>query len=403
MSPEEVGIAAEFRGAQAFLLGKNERLEWSVTRLEALRSTSFAVRRESHVLFVGSDGPVVGETAFAIDNLGAADVSTGLRPEPTFASLAGETLLLTTNAAGGLRLPLGRGNQELVLQHRQASWRGLGLAAGAASLPRLPAPSSRAVVEVRYPEELLPLFERFGFETHVHLPGRGVLLLAALVFLLTDQALRLLGLPSGPRVSSALLVAVASLVSRESAAVVLAADVAVIGLALAAPGRRIRWTTSRIAIATALSLSAIAVLLTTASHPVLRKTESLAVDSAIPREVPRDAADLSAKALQVASPNPAADTASTPGYQGLPARFEMPGGARRSRFSREMLPADGPRVVRFLAISKTLAFWLGAGVAAAAAASVLRSRRKIAAGWKALLDEARRASPPPLGTTTAPA
>src|SRR5439155_15330769 len=43
ISPSEVGIAADYRGAQAYLLGKGERLAWTATRLEALRSPTFAV------------------------------------------------------------------------------------------------------------------------------------------------------------------------------------------------------------------------------------------------------------------------------------------------------------------------------------------------------------------------
>ena len=400
VSPEEVGLAAEFRGAQAFLLGKDEKLDWSVTRLEALRTTSFAVRKESHVLFVGAGGPVLGESAFAIDNQGAADVSMQVKPEPTFASLANEPLLLTTNKRGELRLPLGRGYQDLVVQHRQTVWNAMGMTAGAALLPGLSAPSSHAVIEVRYPAEWLPLFEGFASEDHVHLPRRGLFLLALLVFLLTDQAFRRLGLTSRLRMPSAALLALAALVSREAAWAILAADVAVIALFLVVPLRRIAWTVSRISLVVLLAaVSAIALFLFTTLGAGQPKRET----NADVFSNTQDGQEDSGKTRQsVAMPKPVADA---PAYQGLPARFEMPGGAHRSRFTREMLAADGPRFVRYFAISTRLAFWLAALVVAAAAASVVRIRRDIAAGWKALLAEARRAPAPPpaLEATVAPA
>lgn len=401
VSPEEVGIPAEFRGAQALLLGKDERLDWSVTRLGALRTTSFAVQKESHVLFVGAGGPVLGESAFAIDNQGASDVSLPVIPEPTFASLALEPLLLTTNKQGYLRLPLGRGNQDLVLQHRQTVWSSMGIAAGSALLPGLSAPSSHAAIEVRYPAEWLPLFEGFASEDHVHLPRWGRVLLAAFVFLLTDQAFRRLVLSSRLRIPSAALLAFAALVSREAAWAILAADLAVIALVLVAPLRRIAWTAPRISVAVLLaSVSAIALLFLTTFGAGLSKRESDANVSAARDERQEESALKSRQSVALPKPPDAAA-----GYQGLPARFEMPVGAHRSRFTREMLAADGPRSVRFIAISRRLAFWLAAAVVAAAAASLFRSRGEIAAGWKALLAEARRAPVhvPALDATVAPA
>jgi len=56
ISPQETGMSAQFRGAQAFLLGVKEPLTWTVTRLEALRTTSFAVRSAEHRFFVDTEG-----------------------------------------------------------------------------------------------------------------------------------------------------------------------------------------------------------------------------------------------------------------------------------------------------------------------------------------------------------
>lgn len=385
VSPDEVGIAAEFRGAQAFLLGKNEKLEWDVSRLEALRTTSFAVRQESHVLFIAAGGPPLGESAFLIDNQGASDVTVPVKPEPTFASLANDPLLLTKNKDGVVRLPLGRGPQQLLLQHRQEVARSLGIARGTLLLPRLAAPSSRASVEVRYPAEWLPLLEGFASEDHFHLPSWGALLLGALLFLLTDRALALLGISFRRRVPSALLLTLAALVWRDAAWAVLIADAAVMALVLVVPLRRVVWSGPRIALAVVFSIVAgIAVLVYTASVPMASK-RAYETDSASSFRGAQVEANVKAQRA-VEAPKVVEEVS---GYQGLPAKFELPAGAHRSYFTREMLSADGPREVRILAISKKLAFWIAALVVLAAAVSLARLRREIAAGWKARLAEAR--------------
>ena len=268
VSPDEAGMPAEFRGAQAFLVGKDEKLEWDVTRLEALRSTSFAVKQESHVLFVSAGGPSLGESSFVLDNQGASDVSVPVKPEPTFAGFAGEPILLTRNKEGDLHLPLGRGAQQLLLQHRQNVANSLGLVRGSLLLPRLSAPASRASIEVRYPAEWFPLLEGFASENRFHLPSRGLLLLAVLVFFLTERSLALLGLSFARRIPPAALLTFAALLWKDAAWAVLIADAAVLALALVVPFRRVVWSGPRIALAMVFTaVAGVAVLLNNASGP----------------------------------------------------------------------------------------------------------------------------------------
>ena len=40
-----------------------------------------------------------------------------------------------------------------------------------------------------------------------------------------------------------------------------------------------------------------------------------------------------------------------PSYQGLPAKFDLPEGVRRSTFTRELLAPDGPRTLHVIALS----------------------------------------------------
>lgn len=398
VSPDEVGIPAEFRGAQAFLLGKDEKLEWDVTRMEALRTTSFAVKRESHVLFIAAGGPSLGESAFSIDNQGASDVTVPVKPEPTFASFAGEPILLTKNKEGDLRLPLGRGGQELLVQHRQPVARSMGIARGTLLLPRLSTASSHASVEVRYPAEWLPLLEGFASEDHFHLPSRGLLFLGVFVFVLTERSLALLGLSFRRRLPSTALLTLAALVWGDALWAVLIGDVAIVGLVLFVALRGVEWTRRRFALAVAFAVVAgIAVLVFSASSPMMSKrayegdvSSSFRGSQAAvrPNAPPAEVAATVKTAQPVATPHAAEEVMA---YQGLPAKFELPAGLHRSFFTREMLSADGPREVRILAISKKLAFWLAAVIVLVAAAAVTLLRRDIAAGWKARLAEARSA------------
>jgi len=60
VSTGETGITTQYRGALAFEIGEKERISWSVTRLEALRAISYAVRNASHTLFIPARGPSSG-------------------------------------------------------------------------------------------------------------------------------------------------------------------------------------------------------------------------------------------------------------------------------------------------------------------------------------------------------
>jgi hypothetical protein len=392
VSPAEVGLPAGFRGAQAFLLGEGESLTWGVTRMGALPTTSFAVRREAHVLFVASGGPSLGESAFALDNQGAPDVSVSASPEPTFAGLSGEPLLLTTARAGELHLPLGYGVQELALQHRQGLASTLGVAHGTLRLPRLAGPSSHASVEVRYPREWIPLLESFASETRLHLPGRGPLLLALLLFLLTERALGWLGVAARPRLLAAALSAVAGLAWRDAAWVLLLADAAVLALVLAVAVRRIRWTAARAGLAVAGFLGVVLALsITTSPGPASRRLRDVETpaDGPAPQEgALKMHATRAADASAMAAPTASYQSGSAQGYQGLPARFELPAGAGRTFFAREMLSADGPRQVYVIAISRPLAVLFAAAAVLAAAWAWLHVRREAAAGLGARLTEA---------------
>ena len=163
VSPQETGLPREYRGGQAFLLGRGDAFGWSATRLEALRATSYAVTSTTQTLYLPAEGPVVGQSVFAFDNQGASDLSLPPAPEPTYAAFGGEAVFLTKNAKGDLWLPLASGPQSLLLQSRQKLGRSLGdkLVTGAVIAP--PAhPAREPAFRDRIPHRLLrrPLIKR---------------------------------------------------------------------------------------------------------------------------------------------------------------------------------------------------------------------------------------------------
>src|SRR5207244_511341 len=80
ISAAEAGVPIQFRGPQAFLLGKGETLRWKMTKLEAMHTVSYALSGARHTFFIPAEGNILGESVFAIDNQGASDVKMPLTP-----------------------------------------------------------------------------------------------------------------------------------------------------------------------------------------------------------------------------------------------------------------------------------------------------------------------------------
>ena len=234
VSPQETGLPREFRGGQAFLLGKGDPFGWSSTRLEALRATSYAVRSTTQTLYVPADGSVLGQSLFELDNQGASDLALPSSPEPTYAAFGDEAVFLTKNAKGELWLPLASGPQSLLLQSRQPLRRALGFAAGSLAVPHLPVPSTRYALELRYPDTWVPLYERFGGESRFVAPELSAfvafLLLAGWILALLRQ---LAVEPKGAVLLAAVL-ALSTFASGSAAFFVLASAVVLSALWLAA-------------------------------------------------------------------------------------------------------------------------------------------------------------------------
>jgi hypothetical protein len=387
VSPQEVGIAAEYRGAQAFIIGPGDALVWKTTKLEALARTSFAVSHVSHVFFLAVDGPALGQSDIAIDNQGASDISLPMTADPTFASLQGDPVLLTKNAEHALWLPMAQGAQALMVQHRQPYGRIPGFGYATLTLPQLPVPASRGEVWLRYPAEWFPIYESFLSEANIWTPDAGMVIAFLLFFVWTERVLAGLGLQSRtPRFVLAAALVLAGLAWGWALLVLIAADI-VVSVVVAWPWIRARGLAGGIGILLAIGI--VFVFILAISIPSLLRSRSASSPSY--SEEYRQSAP---SAMAPASPERKAEQAQAEPaqYQGLPAKFEMPRGVHHTHFSRELLDTEKPRAARVVMVSQTLLGWLQALIVLVALLLVWRVRATLLAGWRSRLAALR---PPP--------
>lgn len=370
VSTGETGIDTQYRGAVAFEIGPNERITWNVTRLEALRAISYAVKNASHTFFVPANGPILGQSEFALDNQGAPELVLPPKPEPTFVSLANEPVLMTKNAKGDLTIPLSAGDQQVTVQHRQATphW---GVLMTTLNVPQVPVPATYTSVQLRYPEHWLPLWQSFATQGSLWRPETDSLLLFLLVVLWLERVLAFLTVKSVARVSVALLLSFASMIVPTVLWITVLAALAT-SVAWFTVARR-SWSTVRLVLAaTALGVAGLIWVALT----VDRKYEHRAASS-----------DYEATVTATTAPAPTREQANTAGdvnkataistYQGLPAKFELPSGVRFGSFTEQMLAADRPQSVTIVLLSMTLVTWLAIAFAAVAAWLLWRDRETI--------------------------
>jgi hypothetical protein len=211
VSTGETGVTTQYRGAVAFEIGPNERISWNVTRLEALRAISYAVRHVSHTFFVPANGPILGESEFQIENQGAPELMLPPKPEPTYVSLGDEAVLMTKNRDGQLTVPLSTGSQRVVVQHRQsvAHW---GVVLARLDVPRVSVPATNTDVTLRYPDHWLPLWQSFATEAMLWRPDTAALLLFLLFAVWIERVLAFLGVSASRRIGAAAILAFAAMV-----------------------------------------------------------------------------------------------------------------------------------------------------------------------------------------------
>lgn len=365
----ETGVTAQYRGALAFETG-TERITWQVARLQALHAISYAVNNAFHRVFVPVDGPVLGESTFALRNEGAPELVLPPKPEPTYVSLGDEPVLMTKNATGQLTVPLSQGEQQVLVQHRQALQRGLGFAAGSIAVPQLAVAATQTHLHLTYPARWIPLYETFASRARVWTPGAGQVLLFVLLLVWVERLLRWLGFNVQRRVLIAILTALAAMFVT-----------LILGLVLVAFGAlTVAWIAtlpvrSRVGFGAVAGLVVFIVLIYTATFGT-RGTSNRKYDISSEDAVTDTAMSTTAPVREPGAP--AAAGTATAAYQGLPAKFLLPGGERSSSFSQELLRTDRPQTAFVLAISSALVNWLGVLLAIVPIGMLWRERYRIA-------------------------
>lgn len=385
----EVGLSARYRGAQAFLLEGKKDVSWKGVRLEALKTAGFAVPSLRQVFFLGADANARGEADVAVENQGAPALAVPMAGEPTFASVSGEPAFLTRDEKGRLFLPLAQGPQQVVVQDRRPFRARLGLAAASLDLPAIGVPASRARVELRYPAEWIPLYEELAPGARQHLLRRGEAILLLALLGLGERLLAALGLSRRRRW---LLAGAVTLAAAFSSAV-LWLGLALSAAPLAAWGA---WAVLRrlsgLRLAAGLSaVAAVALLVVLGAMSLSGEAHAPARDdyANVGKAMMRSrlsALEDERKAEAPAAPAAAPGLSDNASYQGLPARIDLPAGARRTVFTRELLATDAPRRVFVLLADARLVTALGWGTALLALAVAALLRRDLVRGARAFAE-----------------
>jgi len=402
ISASEAGIQTQFRGSQAFQLGKNESIEWKVTKLETTSTVSYALGGVRHVFYIPQEGPALGETIFAIDNQGASEVELPAAPESTYASLGGEPLPMTRGNDGSLVVPLSSGRQDLLQQHRQQFRPRAGFAGAHPLNPQLGVPATSLLVEIRYPRHWYPLVQWFGTRTKLWRPSSAMLLAFIPLLFWTERSLAFLGLDRRRRAVISGACALAAAASSAFALLLLLANGLVLVKWLAPRLRREKWTFARALAATGI---VVVILVLVVVNIDLRQQQEAMYSSGTGgiASAPPAPAFLSDEARELVTESKAQQnavylqvpTAKTDIYKGLPARIELPTGERRSYFGQELLSVEHRQSVGLLMVSSTIVWWLQAVLVVIAIALVWNSRSGIADGLRRSDARERDAEEPP--------
>lgn len=375
ISAGETGIDTEYRGALAFEIGAKQRISWSVTRLEALRAISYAVHAATHTLFIPANGPILGESQFNIDNQGAPELVLQPKPEPTYVSLQNETVLMTKNPAGELTIPLSNGEQNVVVQHRQRVPH-FGVVMAKLDVPQVPIPATTSRLTLRYPDHWLPLWQSFATEAMVWHPKAETMIVFLALALWLERALAFLTIALRRRVAIALMLSFAAgLVPVVMWLVVLSClFVTIVWLT------RIRsWSPSLLVAIAALGL--LVVIMINGAATTFRRSKSSS--DSFQRAETANTANFTAEQKSLGYL----------GYQGLPAKFELPEGARSETFTQQMVATDKPQRVTILLLSMTFVTWVAGAFALVAAWRLWRERAAIREALRARISAVMEEAP----------
>jgi hypothetical protein len=284
---------------------------------------------------------------------------------------------MTKDRSGRLTIPLSSGEHNILVQHRQGFHKTAGFGGGRLLLPQLEVPTSRTNVTMTYPAEWIPLYESFATRSQLWTPDSALLLLFAAVALWIERLLAWLELPLRRRLFYAAVGALAATIVFTFLVLMLVACSAL----------TIAWMTTlslraRIGAAVALLFCGIFVLFVmTVSNVSSRKFESSS-EYEVSRSMPTDTMATTTAAQNAGAKTNGPVEQQQASYQGLPAKFDLPGGSRYTSFQQELLPSDRRQAVFVFAVSMLLVKWIGVVLALITIALLARDFHVLAAALR---------------------
>ncbi len=397
----ETGLSPDYRGAQAFLLDGEGEVAWTATRLEALKTAGLALDELEQVFFLGADGKARGEASFAIDNQGAPALALSSAGEPTFASVGSEPAFLTRDAEGRLFLPLAQGRQSVVVQDVRPFRQALGFAFARLHLPRAGVPASHARVQLRYPAEWKPLYEELAPSSRLHLFGARTIVLLAILAAALERLLALGGMTRRRRwILAGGMVALGALSERALAFGIVLALAPLLALGVVLIVRRLTGKVRVIALVITAAAVVVAIAVVGAMS-LVEGLESGEIGSGPMNYVSKMKGEtlgvggggLGAYGNVEPAPGELAATGTDkrPGYAGLPARIQIPWGARQTTFERDLLSTDAQRSVFVIAVASRFVAAAVTAAALAVLALALAMRQSLSAWARTFAARFRRA------------
>jgi hypothetical protein len=269
----------------------------------------------------------------------------------------------------------------------QTFGRRLGVGFASIDVPQLPVAATGTFASIRYSAVWLPLVEIFASRTKVWTPRASTIFFFLLFAVWGERLLAMLGMRR--RILTAMVIAAAA-----ASSIMLVAIAAVVfgftSLIVLAPVSPQGWTIGR-AVAAVCAMAVAAILVIYPTYSRLSAYQGMASGSGglgsttpptLDGLLEMDEMSRVPGAAFVHAPQ-MKEGQSQEIYQGLPARFELPSGDRRTSFGTELLRVDRPQRIVVVMLSAALLWWLNAAMIALAGLLLWRERATLAAALHA--------------------
>jgi len=128
ISPNDAELKPQFTNARAFIIGKAGELTWTTRKLDVLESTGFSVNGANYRYYLPESGGPVVEATYTMNNQGTPEVSFEVPGTPTYLEVNGSPQVLYKNPDGKLLAQVPPGTSNVMLQYRPERKRGVAFA-----------------------------------------------------------------------------------------------------------------------------------------------------------------------------------------------------------------------------------------------------------------------------------